>query len=315
MKALGLSVLFGVALAVVVPAANGAAPSPSAPPVGHQLWYRVNVSVAGVYRLNLQNGETDVEENAWNLRSNTAILLERVCVVQGSAVSAENLATVVGLPKGGRSCDDLRRAVRGTASDNPTFLGRLRDEFSVTANAKGTASKWTATLTPDRINGKNAYCRGGQTERKLVAPVETVGRIGGSARNGISVGFSLKADDQWVLGAETRNYGECTDITTGEVLAGASTGGSTPPLFAEVLGGVYAPVHGSTGYGGEFGGALSLHSFKIGNAGRLFGLDFVLNGVQPAAHRFRVNEQSTKTVNYHIHFKLCPDRGRDVRGC
>jgi hypothetical protein len=320
MKTLRLSILVGVTLAALVPAAQGAAPSPSAVPAGHQLWYRVNVSISGVYHATAQNGVTDVEENAWTLRSNTAILLERVCVIQGSALSAADIAGVTGLPKGGRSCDDLRRAVRGTASDNPAFLRRLRDEISVQANAKGIVSKWTATQMqpahPDRINGRSALCSGGQTERKLVAPVDTVGRIGGSARNGISVGFSLKTEDQWVFGSETRNYGDCIDTGTGEVLARGSRGSSTPLLFADVLGGAYGPVHGSTSFGGEFGGSLVLHSVKIGNAGHLFGRAFVLNGTQPATHQVPgTSEYSTKAVNYQIAFDLCPNRGRDVQGC
>ena len=81
MRALHIPAIVIVVLAIVVPVASGAAPVRPTQPAGNQLWYRVNVSVTGSYRLTTTR-ETEVQTNAWSLHSNTAILLKRVCTIE-----------------------------------------------------------------------------------------------------------------------------------------------------------------------------------------------------------------------------------------
>jgi hypothetical protein len=313
MRALHILAIAGVVLAVLVPVANGGAPVGPTQPAGNQLWYRVNVSITGSYRLTSTEG-TEVQTNAWSLHSNTAILLKRVCTIEGSPLSASRLATINGLGQS-FSCAQLRRAVRGLPQAR-SFRARMQEDFSFNANATGTAEKWelTATTTayPTVVNGKAAQCPGGSTHR-IAGPIDITGRIAGSARNGLSAGFNTR--DGWAPGTETRSYGECTDVATGEAVTRADHGTSSKPISAGVLGGEYDVVRGG-GRGGEFGGALLLRAIKIRNVEHLFGRSFTVSGTQPGTYQFAANSgSSTKSVAYRIDFTLCPRGGRNVQGC
>jgi hypothetical protein len=317
-RALRFSIAAGAALAVAIPAAQSAAPmSPVAPATSAgQLWYHLELSVSGSYRLRWANGDTQVQENAWSLNSNTAILLKRVCVVPGGPLSPAVIATAAGLGSNW-SCAELRRKFPHPDAETRQFLSRLREDFSVSANAGGSAGKWKATTVEiahtSIINGRTARCPGGQRQRELSAPVDIVGSIGGSARNGISVGFDIRGG-KWASGRETRSYDECKDAKGDAVTASDHTSREVL-LSAAVLAGAYAPVYGSESGGGEFGGALTLNAVKVGNAEHLFGRDFTLSGVQPATHEFSDSASSSKSVHYRIHFVLCPRGGRDVQHC
>jgi hypothetical protein len=256
-----------------------------------------------------------VQTNAWSLHSNAAILLKRVCTIEGSPLSTSQIATLNALGQS-FSCAQLRRAVRGSSPLARSLRARMREDFSFNANATGTAGKWeltaTATAYPTVVNGKAAQCPGGTTHR-IAGPVDITGRIAGSARNGLSAGFNTS--DGWAPATETRSYGECTDIATGEAVTGSSHGSSIKPISAGVLGGEYDVVRGG-GRGGEFGGALLLRLIKIRNAEHLFGRSFTVSGVQPGTYQFAGNSgSSTKSVNYRIDFTLCPRGGRNVQGC
>ena len=204
MRALHISAIVVVVLAILVPVANGAAPIGPTQPAGNQLWYRVNVSVTGSYRLTTTKGETEVQTNAWSLHSNTAILLKRVCTIEDSPLSASAIATTAGLGQS-FSCAQLRRAVRGSSPLERSLRARMREDFSFAANATGTAGKWELTATqaayPTTVNGKAAQCPGGSTHR-IAAPIDITGRITGSARNGLSAGFNTH--DGWAPATETR---------------------------------------------------------------------------------------------------------------
>jgi hypothetical protein len=257
-----------------------------------------------------------VQANRWSLHSNTAILLKRICVLPGSRLSAAELAILNGVDPRKSSCDDVRRAM--SPSLRRKFGSRLRDDFSVRANSAGTADTWTLTSTQGARqvvhNGKTTVCpAGGGTEKRLSAPVKIVGQISGSARAGISAGFKFP-DDNLAPATETIRPYQCADDTGTLVLA--TPGGSRDVLlFADVLGGQYAPVHGG-GNGGEFAsGPLGLEPVKVGNVGHLFGRSFTLRGAQPREHGFSDGSSSRKSVGYELKFELCPNGGRNVKNC
>jgi hypothetical protein len=308
--------IVGAALAVAVPAAHGTSPSPSAPSSAHQVWYRLSASVTGSYELQYRNGDKEVQTNRWNLKANTAILVKRICVLAGSPLSAADLALINGLNPHKSSCDDVRRAM--SPNLRRQFGMRLKDDFSVRANAKGAADTWslTRTLGERQViqNGKTTVCpAGSRTDKQLSGPVKIVGQISGSARGGISAGFNFP-DDNLAPATETQGAYECRD-DTGTVVAATIGRSRDVVLFADVLGGLYAPVHGG-GNGGEFVfGPLALEPVKVGNAGHLFGRSFTLTGGQPRTHQFPDGSSSHKSVSYQIEFELCPNGGRNVRAC
>jgi hypothetical protein len=320
MRPLRLAIVWGSVLAVAVPAAHASGPSPSVPsahPAGNSLWYRLSVSVRGTYELVGRNGTRETQTNTWNLTSNTAIIVKRVCVLPGSHLSAEQLAISAGLPARQSSCDDLRRAL--PRSLRAQFGPRLRDDFSVNANAHGSADAWTRSVVGaahDVIHdGKTTTCpAGARVDKQLSSPAKVVGSISGTALNGISAGFAFPDGQLTVPATETRAAYECRDDTGKVVEAGASWS-EEKGLFADVLAGHYAPVHGG-GNGGEFEtGPLGLDAVKVGNPGHLFGRSFTLSGGPPRTHTFTDGTSSTKTVTYTIRFELCPNGGRNVRGC
>jgi hypothetical protein len=305
-RALRILTTVATAFTVAVPAASAA---------DHQLWYRVQTSVSGTYEMTWQNGDKQVQENAWTLRSNTAVLLTRSCLIVGSPLSATQIAIAAGIPPNS-SCAELRSALRG---QHRQFLSRLREDFSFAANATGSAASWQATTTQAARtvvqNGKTAQCPSGSEKRRLTAPIQTVGRIGGSARSGILMGFDTR-DGKWAAGTFTRDFEDCKDPVTGEVVLGGAHTSQDVLLSPAVLAGAYAPVHGGGSSGGEFGGALQLQPVKVANAERLFGKSFTLSGTQPGTHQFAANSGSSKkNVRYEIRFSLCPGGGRDVKHC
>jgi hypothetical protein len=307
MRTLRLLAIVGAVLAVAVPAAYGTSPSPSAQSSAHQLWYRLSLNVTGSYDLQYRSGDKEAQTNGWNLTANTAILVKRICVLAGSPLSAADLALINGLNPNKSSCDDVRRAM--SPNLRRQFGARLRDDFSVRANAKGTADTWTLTniLGERQViqNGKTTVCpAGGRMDKQLSGPVKIVGQISGSARAGISGGFNFQ-DDNLAPATETRSAYTCTD-DTGTVVAASAGGSRDVVLFADVVGGLYAPVHGG-GNGGEFAyGPLGLEPVKVGNAGHLFGRSFTLTGGQPSTHQFSDGSSSHKSVSYQIRFELCP---------
>jgi hypothetical protein len=164
-------------------------------------------------------------------------------------------------------------------------------------------------------DGKTTTCPGGaQTDKQLSSPARVVGNISGSARNGISAGFAFADGQLFVPATETRAPYECRD-DTGKVIEAGAAWSEEKGLFADVLAGHYAPVHGG-GNGREFEtGPLGLDAVKVANAGHLFGRSFTLSGGQPRTHTFTDGSSSTKTVSYTIRFELCPNGGRNVQGC
>ena len=317
MRTLRLLAIVGAALAIAVPAAYSTSPTPSAPSSAHQLWYRLSLNVTGSYDLQYRSGDKEAQTNGWSLKANTAILVKRICFLAGSPLSAADLALLNGLNPNRSSCDDVRSAM--SPSLRRQFGSRLRDDFSVRANAKGTADSWTLTRTAGERdvvqNGKTTVCpAGGRTDKQLSAPVKIVGQISGTARAGITAGFNFPDNNLLAPATETTSAYECRD-DTGTVVAATIGRTRDVALFADVLGGLYAPVHGGGG-GGEFEyGPLGLEPVKVGNAGHLFGRSFTLTGGQPGTHQFSDGSSSHKSVSYQLRFELCPNGGRNVRAC
>src|SRR5262249_19066220 len=203
-------------------------------------------SVHGTYEVTLRDGSRETQANTWNLTSNTAIIVKRVCVLTGSPLSAQNLATLYGLPARQSSCDDVRRAM--SRSDRAQFGTRLRDDFSVNANAHGSADAWTRSVLGAAHtviqNGKTTTCpAGARTDKQLDSPAKVLGSINGTALNGISAGFAFPEGQLTVPATETRQAYECRD-DTGKVIEAGPSWTEEKGLFADVLAGHYAPVHG-----------------------------------------------------------------------
>src|SRR5262245_41003213 len=146
MRPLRLAAVWGSVLVVAVPAAHATGPSPSTPGASraNSLWYRLSISVSGTYGLDIR-GDQETQMNSWKLKANTAIVVKRICVLEGSALSAQQLATLHGLPLRSSSCDDIRRAM--DPAERSQFSSRLRDDFLVNANATGRADTWSRSVT------------------------------------------------------------------------------------------------------------------------------------------------------------------------